>query len=262
MRPPGSRSSRCSSPNSDLIRTFGEAGLIATVIALVAVLTLVPVFGVLLVRNETALRARRFKTADAGVHALRRFCAWIAVRMVGTARPLQPDRCWSSSAASAVVYANLQPRYRLADQVPDKQQAVAASGRLDAKLTGANPIDVLIEFPKGASLYSPETLATIADVHALVEKQAGVGNVWSLETLRRWLAEKAGKSRCRDAEGICRAAAGASGAPLHLRPTRMRWSCPAAFRIATPASFCPVVEKLDQRYSMRSGQRIPATRSR
>ena len=32
--PPAFRSSRCSSPNSDLIRTFGEAGLIATVIAL------------------------------------------------------------------------------------------------------------------------------------------------------------------------------------------------------------------------------------
>ena len=98
------------------------------------------------------------------------------------------------SAAWPSIYANLEPRYRLADQVPDKQQAVAASGRLDAKLTGANPIDVLIEFPKGASLYAPETLQTIADVHAMVETQAGVGNVWSLETLRRWLAEKAGSS--------------------------------------------------------------------
>src|SRR5207247_4071295 len=93
-----------------------------------------------------------------------------------------------------IVYANLEPRYRLADQVPDKQQAVEASGRLDAKLTGANPIDVLIEFPKGASLYAPETLQTIADVHSMVEKTAGVGNVWSLETLRRWLAEKAGST--------------------------------------------------------------------
>ena len=94
----------------------------------------------------------------------------------------------------ANIYANLQPRYRLADQVPDKRQAVEASSRLDAKLTGANPIDVLIEFPKGASLYAPETLAVIAEVHSIVEKQAGVGNVWSLETLRRWLAEKAGRS--------------------------------------------------------------------
>jgi uncharacterized protein len=178
--------------DSDLIRKFGEAGLAATIIALLAVLSLVPVFGVLLVRNEK-LFAVKFQTADAGVQALRNFCYWIAVRMVS--RP----GLFSLIALIFVgglggVYANLQPRYRLADQVPDKQQAVAASGRLDAKLTGANPIDVLIEFPKDETLYAPETLQTIADVHSTVEAAAGVGNVWSLETLRRWLAEKAGSS--------------------------------------------------------------------
>jgi predicted RND superfamily exporter protein len=51
---------------------------------------------------------------------------------------------------------------------------------------------VLIEFPPGASLYAPDTLDTIAGVHSILEQQAGVGNVWSLETLRRWLREKAG----------------------------------------------------------------------
>ena len=51
---------------------------------------------------------------------------------------------------------------------------------------------MLIELPKGRSLYDPETLQTIAEVHSTLEKQAGVGNVWSLETLRRWLAEKTG----------------------------------------------------------------------
>jgi uncharacterized protein len=178
--------------NSDLIRKFGEAGLAATVIALIAVLSLVPVFGVLLVRNEKVF-AVKFQSADAGVQMLRNFCYWIAVRMVS--RPgLFSLIAVIFVGGLAVVYANLEPRYRLADQVPDKQQAVAASGRLDAKLTGANAIDVLIEFPKGASLYAPDTLQTIADVHAAVEKQAGVGNVWSLETLRRWLAEKAGSS--------------------------------------------------------------------
>ena len=176
--------------DSDLIRKFGEAGLAATIIALIAVLSLVPVFGVLFVRNERIL-AVKFQSADAGVQALRNFCYWIAVRMVG--RPgLFSLIAVLVVAALAGFYGHLQPRYRLADQVPNKQQAVAASGRLDAKLTGANPIDVLIEFPKGESLYSPETLQTIADVHAMVETQAGVGNVWSLETLRRWLAQKAG----------------------------------------------------------------------
>jgi predicted RND superfamily exporter protein len=178
--------------NSDLIRKFGEAGLAATIIALLAVLSLVPVFGVLFVRNEKVF-AVKFQSADAGVQMLRNFCYWIAVRMVS--RPgLFSLIAVIFVGGLAVVYANLEPRYRLADQVPDKQQAVAASGRLDAKLTGANAIDVLVEFPPGASLYAPDTLQTIADIHATVEKQAGVGNVWSLETLRRWLAEKAGSS--------------------------------------------------------------------
>jgi len=178
--------------NSDLIRKFGEAGLAATIIALIAVLSLVPVFGVLFVRNEKVFAAK-FQSADAGVQALRNFCYWIAVRMVS--RPgLFSLIAVLFVGTLAGVYAHLQPRYRLADQVPNKRQAVAASNRLDAKLTGANPINVLITFPKGQSLYSPETLQTIADVHATVEKTAGVGNVWSLETLRRWLAEKAGSN--------------------------------------------------------------------
>src|ERR1700750_1146476 len=176
--------------DSDLIRKFGEAGLAAPIIALVAVLSLVPVFGVLFVRNEKVF-AVKFQSADAGVQALRNFCYWIAVRMVS--RPgLFSLIAHLFVVGLGIVYANLQPRYRLADQVPDKRQAVAASNRLDAKLTGANPVNVLINFPKGQSLYSPETLQTIADVHATVEKAAGVGNVWSVESLRRWLAEKAG----------------------------------------------------------------------
>src|SRR5262249_20266242 len=73
-------------------------------------------------------------------------------------------------------------------------RARAPGERLDATLTAGNPVNVLTTFPKGESLYSPETLQTIADVHSTVEKAAGVGNVWSLETLRRWLAEKAGST--------------------------------------------------------------------
>ena len=67
--------------DSELIRKFGEAGLAATIIALIAVLSLVPAFGVLLVRNEKVF-AVKFQGADAGVQMLRNFCYWIAVRMV------------------------------------------------------------------------------------------------------------------------------------------------------------------------------------
>jgi len=150
------------------------------------------VFGVLLVRNERVF-AVKFQSTDTGVQALRNFCYWIAVRMVS--RPgLFSLIAVLFVGGLAAIYANLEPRYRLADQVPDKRQVVDASNRLDAKLTGANPVNVLITLPEGESLYSPQTLQTIAEVHATVEKTAGVGNVWSLETLRRWLAAKAGST--------------------------------------------------------------------
>jgi predicted RND superfamily exporter protein len=177
---------------SDLIRTFGEAGLIATLIAMVAVLMLVPLLGILLVRNESTFAAQ-VRGADSALDVLRRFCFWIAARMVS--RPgLYSLLSVLVVGGLGLIYANLEPRYRLADQVPDREQAVAATHRLDAKLNGANPIDVLVEFPKGKSLYDPETLAVIAAVHETIEKQPGIANVWSLETLRRWLAEKMGKS--------------------------------------------------------------------
>jgi predicted RND superfamily exporter protein len=152
----------------------------------------IPLLGVLLIHNEAGFVAA-VRNMDTALNVLRRFCGWIAERMV--ARP----GLYSLVSLVVVIllslgYAQLQPRYRLADQVPDREQAVLATHKLDAKLTGANPFDVYIQFPKGASLYAPETLAVIAEVHSLLERQPGIGNVWSLDTLRRWLAEKLKKS--------------------------------------------------------------------
>jgi len=176
--------------DSELIRTFGEAGFVATLIALFSVLSLAPVLGVLLAPKRVAFGASG--GVDTGIAALRRICAWIAVRM--TRRPgLYSLIGLAVVCGLGVVYIGLQPRYRLADQVPDRDQAVQASGRIDAKLTGANPIDVLIEFPNGANLYSPETLDTIAQVHRLVEARAGIGNVWSPETLPAGLPKSLAK---------------------------------------------------------------------
>jgi predicted RND superfamily exporter protein len=97
-------------------------------------------------------------------------------------------------------FADLPTRYRLADQVPDREQALDATSRIDQKLTGANPVHVMIEWkgagaakggnvPPPITLYDVGTLAVIAEAHDVLERQAGLGNVWSLESLRRWLRE-------------------------------------------------------------------------
>src|SRR5271154_19689 len=178
--------------DSETIRSFGEAGFISVLVALVTVLSLVPVLGETLLRKGSAL-ATIPAGSDTGVEALRRFCDWVALRMVR--RPgLNTAIGLVVVAGRGAAYFGLHPSWRLADQVPDQEQAVQASGRLDAKLTGANPIDVDIKFPPGVSLYAPQTLDTIAEVHQALEDQAGVGNVWAVETLRRWLAQKLGKN--------------------------------------------------------------------
>ena len=173
---------------SDLIREFGEAGILATAMALATVLSLTPVLGALLIGDEARFVAG-LNAADPGVAALRRLCNWIATRMV--ARPLAYSLAGLAVvAALGLVYSGLSPSYRLADQVPDRQRATEASRRLDAELTGSNPVDVLVGFPPGAGLYAPQTLAAIGAVHRAMESEPRIGNVWSLETLRRWLADR------------------------------------------------------------------------
>ena len=170
--------------DSQLIRTFGAAGAIACAVSFFAVVGLMPLAGILLLRGNDA--AASVNGSDAAIDALRRLCIWCAARMIR--RPALYSVISLLVIGSLVlVYTNLEPRYRLADQVPERE-AVEASQRLDVALTGANPIHIQIEFPDGADLYAPETLRVIAEAHGVMEEQAGVGNVWSLENLRRWLA--------------------------------------------------------------------------
>ena len=112
-------------------------------------------------------------------------------------------------------YLQLEPRYRLADQVPDREQALGATGRIDQKLTGANPVHIMIEWKTGdVALFAPGRMEVIAKAHEVLEKQAGLGNVWSLESLRRWLKE-AGDDRIETVQKYVGYPARAPGAPLH-----------------------------------------------
>jgi predicted RND superfamily exporter protein len=174
--------------DSALIRTFGIAGALSTAIAFVVGITLVPLLTRTLIPRNARAYAAKLKSHDKAMNALKRFCGSIAEWGVR-----YPHFVVALGLLVVVgfgaIYVTLPPRYRLADQVPDREQAVAASEQLDAKLTGANPLHVMIDYPEGKTLYDPDVLKVIGDVHSIVESQSGVGNVWSIETLRRWLAK-------------------------------------------------------------------------
>ena len=174
--------------DSALIRTFGIAGALSTAIALVVGLSLVPLLTRALIPRNARAYATNLKRHDRAMNALKRFCGKIAEFGVRYPQVVVAFGLLVVLAFGAI-YVTLPPRYRLADQVPDREQAVAASEQLDEKLTGANPLHVMVDYPKGKSLYDPDVLRVIADVHSILETQSGVGNVWSIETLRRWLAK-------------------------------------------------------------------------
>jgi predicted RND superfamily exporter protein len=176
--------------DSALIRTFGQAALLAVAISYIAVAVVVPTLAALLIQpeNETIPDIKEHDTG--GVGLLQRV----------TERTIAFVISWplvfftfglGAVAFTGWAYSQLTPMYRLADQVPDKEQALAATAKLDKKLTGANPVHVMIQWNKesGIGLYDDATLSVIARAHDVLEKEAGLGNVWSLESLRRWLAE-------------------------------------------------------------------------
>jgi predicted RND superfamily exporter protein len=172
---------------SGLIRTFGMAGALAVCISFIAVLLVLPLLGLLLIRNEASL-ARDRSPADRLMDGLGGFVGWVVDRVVHW--PLTTTVvALGSFLFLGHAYLQLEPRYRLADQVPDREQALGATERIDQKLTGANPVHVMIEWKTGESIYAPGPLQVIAAAHEVLEKQAGLGNVWSLESLRRWLKE-------------------------------------------------------------------------
>jgi predicted RND superfamily exporter protein len=182
---------------SGLIFTFGLAGAISTLISFIAVILVLPILGVVLIRNEAAL-ARDRVPADALMDGLGSIVGWIVDRVVH--RPYFYSFIGVTLfALFTAAFIELPSRYRLADQVPDREQALDATSRIDKKLTGANPVHVMVEWSDGTPLFSPVPLEVIGKVHNALEKEAGLGNVWSVESLRRWLHE-AGDDRIETVE--------------------------------------------------------------
>ncbi|MDX2289373.1 MAG: MMPL family transporter [Hyphomicrobiaceae bacterium] len=179
---------------SALIRTFGQAALLAVAISYIAVAVVVPTLAALLVRREAEPLARP-EDETGGVGALQRMTN--AIASFSARHPVVLTLVGILAVGvTGLAYAQLEPRYRLADQVPDREQALAGSAQLDQKLTGANPVHVMIRLPDKAessgqvpTLYDEQTLRLIAQAHEVLEQKAGLGNVWSLDSLRRWLAE-------------------------------------------------------------------------
>jgi hypothetical protein len=171
--------------DSGMIRTFGVAAALATLLAFITVIVLLPILVVLLFRNEEEFMETGGSRHKA-INWLETLCADFA-EWLRTHYRLIAIAGVTLLVAFSALHFQLEPRYRLSDQVPDNKQSIATSERLDAKLTGAHPVHIMMEWPKTKKVTDPDIIEALAEVHTLIEKQSGVGNVWSVEILRRWL---------------------------------------------------------------------------
>lgn len=179
---------------SAMIRTFGIAAVLAVVISYIAVATVVPTLAVFLIRRDGDVTTPITDKDEQGAVGILHY---VTVGIIShVARKPLPYFLGGVLAViiTGAAYINLKPQYRLADQVPDKEQALSANDSIDSKLTGANPVHIMIEWTDERSIYDPKTIAVIAAAHKVLEERAGLGNVWSLESLRRWL-DAAGDQR-------------------------------------------------------------------
>ncbi|RME94593.1 MAG: RND transporter, partial [Alphaproteobacteria bacterium] len=114
--------------DSGLIRTFGIAAGLATLLAFMTVIVVLPTLVVLLYKNEADFM-KTDETRHQAVSWLENMCEslgrWLEPRQVGVA-------VFGAVLVGVFLYFHLQlePRYRLSDQVPDGKQSVAASERL------------------------------------------------------------------------------------------------------------------------------------
>ncbi|MEL6422161.1 MAG: MMPL family transporter, partial [Pseudomonadota bacterium] len=173
--------------DSALIATFGAAGAVATLLAFLAVILVVPAGSLLLIGDEERFRADEVSRGR-GIAALQGACGWFAQWLDGRYRAVFALGL-TLFALCIAAHSQLVPNYRLSDQVPDNKESVAASERLDAKLTGAHPIHVMLRWKEGATVRDARMLDVISDVHKVLADHPRIGNVWSVHTLRTWLAE-------------------------------------------------------------------------
>ncbi len=175
--------------DSDMIRQFAYAAATGTLMAFLAVVIAVPTLAVLILRDEAAIRAEE-KGRDKLMGALERgsllFARWLTPRF-------KPFALVGVLLVGVFGFFHLQlePRYAIKDQVPDSQHSMSASKEIDARLNGTYPIHVLLSW-KGMDkpVESPEILAAVYETHKLLESEADIGNVWSIETMRRWLESR------------------------------------------------------------------------
>ncbi|MGI9378774.1 MAG: efflux RND transporter permease subunit, partial [Methyloligellaceae bacterium] len=172
---------------SALIKTFAYSAALSTLFAFLSVILIVPLGTLLLIGDED-----RFLEKEESRNRIMQRLVSVCTNL---ARWVEP-RAFILALASVIIvsglthaHLQLQPGYRLSDQVPDNRESIEAGIEIDQRLSGSFPIHIMITWNAPRKLSDPKVMEAIGAAHGVLERGDRVGNVWSLHTLRQWLSE-------------------------------------------------------------------------
>lgn len=167
---------------SELIRGFGWSGILATIVSLLAVLSVHPLLFVMATRSGAGRSL--FAQAEAEPYALFR------------ARPLYRlgFRCHRMIAFAALVglvlalaaYTTIRPVYSFLENVGSSNSALVAMRDMERELAPTGSIDISVKLPAGPGV-TDQALADIDFAHEALAAVFPESSVVSLATLTRWV---------------------------------------------------------------------------
>ncbi|MGI9418014.1 MAG: efflux RND transporter permease subunit [Geminicoccaceae bacterium] len=170
-------------PHPFIIR-FGLTAAFGTALAYIAIMTTLPPLCRLLI-GRIGSRGKVKDRSDwihRGVHAISRTAArWVRAR---------PAMIFVGGALLTVVsgwlYTLNTPQYQYQDNLPKGNPAFGAIQLINAKLSGADTLRLLIQWPREYELDSTATLDLIRSTHEIFEAEPAIKAVSSLFSAERW----------------------------------------------------------------------------
>lgn len=169
----------------DLIRDFGFAAAACALLSFFVVISAVPALCMILINDDNSfiksrsVNERSMKWIDIACHHLANLLQRHPIAILAAALIALP--------LFTVLYLQLEPSYRLINQVPSGMTSISASRRLDAALGGSYPMHILLRWPEGQAFLSDQVQQAVLDAHQLAKSTPEMKRVTSLITLKQWL---------------------------------------------------------------------------
>ena len=166
------------------IVSFGLTAALGVAFAFICIMATVPPLGLLLLREPTPEMSAR-EEADPVRRAVAAVSSYCADLVREHARILAIVGIGITVCAGVLAVLNA-PRYQYTDNLPSDNVAVLASETVNEKLSGANVLIVLLQWPQDAPPGSDELMEVVSEVHKVVDADARVKAPTSLRGVEDW----------------------------------------------------------------------------